>query len=195
MISLELVCRLNSQPIKQAQNTPLSTRHTANVDIWCRVDVDLHLGSTSCHPLSGPHLTFHCLHPVLSRPTFPNISSPRRVWDPGMRLASRALALTMPSPRQCNVHSWVSGYQVLLPTPFPAQETTMGLTPVVSRQLHLLALPTQPHAEAMLTPSLATCNLNLLFHHSPPVLSRPTVPNVWHKQCFVLANNPPLFLL
>ena len=29
MLSLELVCRIISQPINQAQNTPLSTRHTA----------------------------------------------------------------------------------------------------------------------------------------------------------------------
>jgi len=35
MISLELVCRINSQPINQALNIPLSTRHTADIGDAC----------------------------------------------------------------------------------------------------------------------------------------------------------------
>ena len=55
--------------------------------------------------------------------------------------------------------------------PADAQLDPMSELDRVDRiELNLRALPTTPHAEAMLTPSLATYNPNLLFHYSHPVL-------------------------
>jgi len=59
-----------------------------------------------------------------------------------------------------------------------------------SVELNLRALPATPHAEAMLTPSLATCNPNLLFHCSHPVSSHlwdPTAVRMTTVRCGALA--------